>query len=54
MSTLVIRDTHAPKVSSPLRGIARVASVAVMVLEVFAEAQHQAYQVKRRYPFMSW
>jgi hypothetical protein len=54
MSTLVIRDTHAPKLLSPPRGIARVASVAAMVLEVFTEAQHQAYEAKRRYPFMSW
>jgi hypothetical protein len=54
MSTLAVRAPHAPKLWSPLRAFARVASVAVMVLEVFGEAQRQAYEAKRRYPFMSW
>ena len=54
MSTLVVRAQHAPKLWSPLRGLARIASVLLMVLDVFDEAQQQAYQAKQRYPFMSW
>jgi hypothetical protein len=54
MSTLVIRETHAPKLLSPLRGFARMAAAALIVLEVFGEAQRQAYEAKRRYPFMTW
>jgi hypothetical protein len=54
MSTLVVRDTHAPKLLSPLRAFARVASAALTVLEVFDDAQRQAYEAKRRYPFMTW
>jgi len=54
MSTLVVRAPHAPKLLPPLRGIARVASVALTVLEVFSKAQHQAYEAERRYPFMTW
>jgi len=54
MSTLVVRAPHAPKLLSPLRDLARIASVALTVLEVFSEAQRQAYEAKRRYPFMTW
>ena len=54
MSTLVVRAPHAPKLLSPLRGLARVGSVALIVLEVFGEAQRQAYEAKRRHPFMTW
>jgi len=54
MSTLVVRAPHAPKLWLPLRGFARVASVLLMVLDVFTEAQRQAYEAKQRYPFMTW
>lgn len=55
MSTLIVRAAHAPKLLvSPLRAFARVASAALTVLEVFGEAQTQAYEAKRRYPFMTW
>ena len=54
MSTLVVRAPHAPKLWSPLRGFVRVASVVLAVLEVFGEAQRQAYEAKRRHPFMTW
>ena len=54
MSTLAVRAPHALKLLSPLRGFARVASVALIVLDVFDEAQRQAYEAKRRYPFMTW
>ncbi len=54
MSTLTVRAPHAPKLLSPPGGIARAASVALMVLEIFGEAQSQAYEAKRRYPFMTW
>lgn len=54
MSTLVVRAPHALKLLSPLRGLARVASVALIVLDVFDDAQRQAYEAKRRHPFMTW
>ena len=54
MSTLVVRAPHAPKLLWPLRGFTRVAAAALTVLEVFSEAQSQAYEAKRRYPFMTW
>ena len=54
MSTLAVRAPHATKPWLPLRGIARIASVLLMVLDVFSEAQHQAYEAKQRYPFITW
>jgi len=51
MSTLAVRAPSAPKFWSPLRG---VASALLMVLDVFGEAQHQAFEAKQRYPFVSW
>ena len=54
MSTLVVRAPDAPKFWSPLRGIAYIASGLLMVLDVFGEAQRQAYEAKQRYPFVSW
>jgi hypothetical protein len=54
MSTLVVRAPQAAKLWSPLRGLARIASGLLTVLEVFSEAQRQAYEAKQRYPFMSW
>jgi hypothetical protein len=54
MVTLVVRALHAPKLWLPLRGVARVGSVILTLLEVFAEAQRQAYEAKQRYPFIGW
>ena len=54
MSTLAVRAPSAPRLWSPLRGLARIASVFMIVLEVFSEAQSQAYEAKQRYPFVSW
>ena len=54
MSTLAVRAPSAPKLSSPLRVFARAGSVLLMVLDVFGEAQHQAFEAKQRYPFVSW
>jgi len=54
MSTLAVRAPSAPKLSSPLRAVTRIASALLMVLDVFGEAQRQAYAAKQRYPFVSW
>ena len=54
MSTLVVRAPHAAKSWLPLRGFARLGSIALTVFEVFAEAQYQADEAKQRYPFMRW
>jgi hypothetical protein len=52
MSTFAVRAPHAPKLASPLRGLARAASVALMLIDVFADAQRLAYEAKQRYPFI--
>ncbi len=55
MSTLVIRAPHAPKVLLPLSGFfARIAAVVLAVIDVFAEAQREAHDAQRRYPFTVW
>jgi hypothetical protein len=54
MSTLAVRAPSAPKLWSPLRGVARIGSALLMLLDVFGEAQHQAFEAKQRYPFMTW
>ena len=50
MSTLAVR-APAAKLWTPLRGFAHAVAAAVMVIEVFDEAQHQVYEAKQRYPF---
>ena len=50
MTTLPIR---APIVS-PLAGLARVISYFSIAIEVFAEAQQQAAQAHKRFPFAEW
>jgi hypothetical protein len=52
MSTLAIRASAA-KPWAPLRIFAHVA-VLIMVIEVFDQAQQQAYEAKQRYPFTDW
>jgi hypothetical protein len=55
MSTLAIRAPHAAKARLPLSGFfTRIAAVTLMVLDVFTEAQRQAHEAQRRYPFTVW
>jgi hypothetical protein len=51
MSTLPLRVPH---VSQPFTGFARVISTIVTVIDVFAEAQQQASDAHKRYPFIDW
>ena len=50
MTTLPIR---APVVPS-LAGLARVLSYFYIAIEVFAEAQQQAAEAHKRFPFAEW
>ena len=50
MTTLPIR---APIVPS-LAGLARLLSYFNIVIEIFAEAQQQAAQAHKRFPFAEW
>jgi hypothetical protein len=55
MSTLVIRAPHATKARLPLSAFfARVGAAMLIVLDVFTEAQRQAHEAQRRYPFTVW
>jgi hypothetical protein len=54
MSTYEMRVGHAPKTWSLFGGIARLVSLLRDVLDVFSEAQRQAYEAERRYPFTTW
>ncbi len=51
MSTLPLR---ASQVAQPFAGFARIISVIVTVIDVFAEAQQQVIAAQRRYPFCDW
>jgi hypothetical protein len=50
MTTLPIRAPIVP----PLAGLARVISYLDIAIEVFAEAQQQAEQAHKRFPFAAW
>jgi hypothetical protein len=52
MSTSEIRAPHAPRTWSLRNGFARLASVVLMAIDVFTEAQRQAQEAQRRYPFI--
>lgn len=54
MSALEIRIPHAPKTRFGFGGFARVAATLAAVLDAFTEAQRQAHEAKRRYPFTTW
>lgn len=54
MSTYEMRVTHAPKTTSLFGGFARLVSLVRDVLDVLTEAQRQAYEAERRYPFTAW
>ena len=50
MTTLPIRAPIVP----PLAGLARVISYFNIAIEVFAEAQQQAADAHKRFPFAEW
>jgi len=50
MTTLPIRAPIVP----PLAGLTRVISYFNIAIEVFAEAQQQAAEAHKRYPFAAW
>jgi hypothetical protein len=50
MTTLPIRVPIVP----PLAGLARVISYFNITIEVFAEAQQQAAEAHKRFPFADW
>jgi len=50
MTTLPIRAPIVP----PLAGFARVISYFNILIEAFAEAQQQAAQAHKRFPFADW
>ncbi len=54
MSTLEIRAPHAPKTRPSFGGLARVAAAFMTVIHVFGEAQRQAHEAQKRYPFTAW
>jgi hypothetical protein len=54
MSTLEMRASQWPKTQSLFGGLARLISLLRDVVEVFGEAQRQAYEAERRYPFTAW
>ncbi len=53
MSSYELRVAQPPKAPSLFGGLARVASLLRDVLDVFSEAQRQACEAERRYPFTS-
>jgi hypothetical protein len=53
MSTLEMRAAHLPKAESRFGGFARFVSIVHNVFEVLEEAQRQAREAERRYPFIS-
>ncbi len=54
MSTLEIRSAHAAKIRPTFGGFSRLATTFLIVLDTFAEAQRQAHEAERRYPFTAW
>lgn len=55
MSTLPIRAPSVPKIFSlPSGALSRLYAFALAVLDVYAEAQRQVAEAKRRYPFTAW
>jgi len=53
MSTYEMRVAHPPKAPALFGGFSHVASLLRDVFDVFSEAQRQAYEAERRYPFTS-
>ncbi len=54
MSTLEIRASQPPRSRSSFGGLHRFVSVLAAVIDVFAEAQRQAHEAQKRYPFTAW
>ena len=54
MSTLPIRAPHLPQALLPIPGFKRAVAVALMLLDVFTEAQQQARAAHKQYPFADW
>lgn len=54
MSTLAVTAPRPQKPALPVRALAQLASALLTALEVFEEAQRQAYAAKQRYPFVAW
>ncbi len=54
MSTLEILAAYRRKPWRPFAGFARIVSVLIAVLEVFAEARDQAKAAHQRFPFADW
>jgi hypothetical protein len=54
MSTLEIRSPRAAKTRPAFGGFTRLATTFLIVLDAFAEAQRQAHEAERRYPFTAW
>jgi hypothetical protein len=40
--------------STPYSALVRVGSFLAVVVDTFAEAQKQAHEAERRYPFLNW
>lgn len=53
MSILEIQAPHAPKAASS-GGFHRFVSLLAAVVDAFNEAQRQAHEAERRYPFTAW
>ncbi|HZT27193.1 MAG TPA: hypothetical protein VFA57_15955 [Pseudolabrys sp.] len=54
MSTLVVAAPRPQKPALLVRAFAQLASAVLTALDVFEEAQRQAYAAKQRYPFVAW
>jgi hypothetical protein len=54
MSTLEMRAPQWSRTLSSFGGFARLFSLLRDVLDVFGEAQRQAHEAERRYPFTAW
>jgi hypothetical protein len=54
VSTLEVHTSPAPKNRPSFGGLARVAAAFMTVVHVFGEAQRQAHEPQRRYPFTAW
>jgi hypothetical protein len=55
MSTLSVRAPSAPKIFSlPAVFLSRAIAFALVVIDVYAEAQRQVKEAERHYPFMAW
>ena len=54
MTALALRASHALLASSPLAVFGRFVSAIAAFMDVFAEAQKQASEAHRKFPFGDW